>query len=133
MKPLHSLVTAALLLTSCSTPTPEQQRRRERADRVGSIVNSASAHFGLSPLERAMLERKARKIAGSEDPLNTGLGELDKHPKLEQKAWQWLQGKNAGDILGELGRENPGLEKKANEWLGKNPDAARRIRELLGQ
>lgn len=80
-----------------------------------------------------MLERKARQIGWSEDPLKSGLEELDKHPELERKAWEWLQGKNAGDILGELGRKNPELENKAHEWLGKNPDAARKIRELLGQ
>lgn len=61
MKPLHSLVTAALFFTSCAS-TPEQIRRKERADRVAALANSAGAHFGLSPLERVMLERKARQI-----------------------------------------------------------------------
>lgn len=65
MKPLHSLVTAALFFTSCAS-TPEEQRmnekRKKRADRVAALANSAGAHFGLSPLERVMLERKARQI-----------------------------------------------------------------------
>ncbi len=91
MKALSSLLATALLATSCTTDqTPEErreaQRRRERADRIGNLVSDAGAHFGLSPLERAMLKNKAHKIAGSKDPLNTGLDELDKHPKIEQKA-----------------------------------------------
>lgn len=134
---LHWLMATALLATSCVTQTPEEkareERRQKRADTVAELANSAGTHFGLSPLQRAMLERKARKIAWSDDPLTAGIHEYDKHPELQKKAWEWLQGKNAGDVLGELGRQNPELEGKANEWLNQNPEAARRINELLGR
>lgn len=68
-----------------------------------------------------MLERKARQIGWSEDPLKSGLEELDKHPKLERKVWEFLEKNRASEVLGELGRENPKLKTEADELLRKNP------------
>ena len=97
------------------------EKRKERADRVGGIVHEVGTNIGLSTFDRALAEHKARQIAWSEDPLKAGLEELDEHPELEKKAGKWLQEKNASDVLNQLGRENPKLKAEADELLRKNP------------
>ena len=134
MKP-NWLLTAALLLTTGCASTPEQKRmeekRQERADRVEGIVHEVGTSIGLSPFHRTLAERKARQIAWSEDPLQAWLDELDKHPKLERKVWEFLEKNKASEVLGELGRENPELRAKADEWLRKNTRAAEQFDRLF--
>lgn len=68
MKPLHSLVTAALLLTGCASDmTPKEKRveaeRKKIVNQVGDVTHSIGAQFGLSPLQRSVLASRAEKIA----------------------------------------------------------------------
>lgn len=129
-------MTAAFLLTSCVTQTPQEkereQRRKERANRAVELVGVASPYLGLSTLESAALKSKVGKIARSDDPLDATLDELDKHPELEEKAKEWLGDKNAADVLDKLGHSNPKLKDKAEEWLRKNPRMNHKVSDILG-
>lgn len=130
------LVTAAFLLTSCATQTPQEkereQRRNERASRAVELVGVASPYLGLSALERAALKSKVGKIARSDDPLDATLDELDENPQIEQKAKEWLEDKNAADVLDKIGRSNPKLKDKAEEWLRNNPRMNDKVSDILG-